>query len=166
MIPSRLISITVVPRTSSGLLLAPRIGWCVRRNVLAVVLILLNIVYYSYCCDGLHQCTYFDVINVISYESGIFCLRTGYVLWLLWLQAWSDYRFRLQIVVWLHVFGVLWLQASYSCPVGVSRIVIFVTVASAVPLVMAHFSTVETFHVPPGSPWHSCSRCSFHQFFH
>ena len=41
-IPSRLISNTVVPRTSSGLLLAPRIGWCVRRNVLALVLILLN----------------------------------------------------------------------------------------------------------------------------
>ena len=95
MIPSRLISITIVPRPSSGLLLAPRIAWCVRRNVLAVVLILLNIVYYSYCC--LHQCTYFDVVNVISYESGIFCLHTGYVLWLLWLQVWSDYRFRLQV---------------------------------------------------------------------
>ena len=39
MIPSRLISNTVVPRTSSGLLMAPRICWRVRRNVKLVYLL-------------------------------------------------------------------------------------------------------------------------------
>ena len=150
-IPSRLISNTVVPRTSSGLLLAPRIGWCIRRNVLALVLILLKT---SLCI----------IVTAAQVSTNVL---TSMLL--------KSHRMNV-------AFSVSLLATCFGCSIrcsgsgGITGVAVppcwrfpncyLVTVASAVPLVMAHFSTVETFHVPPGSHWHSCSRCSFHQFFH
>ena len=144
-IPSRLISNTVVPRTSSGLLMAPRICWYVRRNVLALVLILLN----TLLC-----------ITVTAAPVST-CVLTSIFL--------MSHRMKV-------AFSVSVLATCFGCSVrcsgsgGITGVVVppcwrFPNCYFRYGCVNSLFcnenvSTVETFHFPPGSPWHS--RCSFH----
>ena len=151
MIPSRLISDSVVPRRSGGLLMAPWICWCVRCNLLALVLIQLNA---SLCI----------IVTAAPVSTSVL---TSILLMPHRMKA----EFSVSVLATCFGFSI-----RYSGSGGITGVVdppcwrfpncYFRYGCVNSPACNDNFSTVETFHVPPGSPWHSCSRCSFHQFFH